>query len=406
MNKFKQTKRYVLLFVITIFIFSCSENELTFDQHSLIQSESDVSIDLATTVAKNFSQDQAFLNYPDKNNLKSSLRSSKSASEKDVKEILTFKDDNSFPLLYVIQFDPVGFVIVSGSMKETPILAFSETGVFEYDSLSESSQGLKAWIEIRKNRIEELRNDSTILVEEETEEQWVYSAAPKDGGEIVSGGTVDEQVGPLLSTTWSQGCGYNDLLDVCSSGGSCGRVWTGCTATATAQVMRYWEYPNSYNWSLMPNTSGSNETSILLRDIGSAVKMDYGCDGSGAYLIDARTALVNNFGYSSNASYVDYNTNTVVEKLDEGWPIIMEGYDSSISYGHAWVCDGYRRNRYIAIHNPNTNNEYETYTFSPLYLSMNWGWGGISDAWYLYNNFTPESLDFSYNNKMIINIHP
>jgi hypothetical protein len=37
---------------------------------------------------------------------------------------------------------------------------------------------------------------------------------------------------------------------------------------------------------------------------------------------------------------------------------------------------------------------------------MNWGWGGTSNAWYLYNDFTPGSYDFNSDRKMIINIHP
>ena len=244
-------------------------------------------------------------------------------------------------------------------------------------------------------------------ISDEIDELWASNAPPEDEEEIVSGGTVYEQEGPLLSTTWNQGCGYNDLLDVCSSGGSCGRVWAGCTATAMAQVMRFWEYPQSYNWSLMPNYSGNSETSILMRDIGEAVNMNYSCDGSKASLTSASNALINTFGYSSSASYVSYNTNTVVTQLNTGRPIIIEGYNSTLTSGHAWVCDGYRRNRYITIHNPDTYYEYETYTFSPLYLWMNWGWGYYGgNGWYLYNDFTPSSRDYNYHNNMIINIHP
>lgn len=208
-----------------------------------------------------------------------------------------------------------------------------------------------------------------------------------------------------MNTTWNQGCGYNDLLDACTTGGSCGRVWTGCVATATAQVMRYWEHPNSYNWSIMLNTTGSTETSRLMQDVGDAVNMDYGCDGSGAYTSDARNALVNTFGYSTYASYVDYNTTTLVRQL-KTWnrPVILRGEGSG---GHAWVCDGYRRNKITTIHNPGTYYEYETYTYSPLYLWMNWGWGPFGgNGWFLYNNFTPGSNNFNSDRKMIINIPP
>jgi len=225
---------------------------------------------------------------------------------------------------------------------------------------------------------------------------------------FVFGGTVHEQEGPLLTTTWDQGCGYNDLVPYsCSSGGACGKVWAGCTATAIAQVMRYWESPSSYNWSIMPNHSGSYETSRLLSDIGDAVDMNWGCNGSTASLSNARYALVNTFGYSSYASLIDFNTYEAVLQLELQRPFIMQGFNPSNSYvGHAWVCDGYKRNKYIWIHNPGTYYEYEIHTYSPLYLWMNWGWGPYGgNGWFLYNDFTPGAHNYNGNNKMIINIH-
>jgi len=405
MKRLKQTRQFLLLALFGAFIFSCTEKELTIEELSVAQKEFDVSEELAIDVAKNFSHDQAFLNYPDKNELKSYFRSSKFNSEKDVKETLTFNDANGLPALYVIQFQPEGFVIVSGSKKETPILAFSETGVFELNSLSGSSNGgLKEWVEIRKKRIEVLRNDPTIEITEDVKEQWDYSAPPIDDEEIVSGGTVYEQIGPLLNTTWNQDEGYNNNCpDLGCLSPTNGKALTGCVATATAQVMRYWEYPSTYTWSAMLNNDGSAETSRLMRNIGDAVGMDWGCIESGVATIKARDALVNTFGYSSYASYIDYNITTLVAQLDAGKPVILRGRGTG---GHAWVCDGYKRNRYVTIHNPGTYYEYETYTFSPIYLWMNWGWGGTSNAWFLYNDFTPSIYNFNTDNKMIINIHP
>lgn len=240
MKRLKQTRQFLLLALFSAFIFSCTEKEITIEELSVAQKEFDVSEELAIKVAKNFSHDQAFLHYPDKNEFKSSFRSSKFKSEKDVKETLAFNDANGLPALYVIQFQPEGFVIVSGSKKETPILAFSETGLFVINPSLNNFQALNEWIKVRIKRIEELRNDPTIDIPEETDEQWVYSAPPIEDEVIVSGGTADEQKGPLLVTTWSQGEGYNDLVndgDLNCSLYSNGNAPTGCTATAIAQVM-------------------------------------------------------------------------------------------------------------------------------------------------------------------------
>lgn len=402
MDKLKQTRQFITVILIGLSLFSCHREEEE-KSRSTSQAVTDVSIELATNVAKNFAYDQVFLQ--NTNNLKNcSFRSSNFISDKEIRNVLTIRIDDKTPAFYVVQFEPEGFIAVSGTKKETPILAYSESGYFEYNYLLVESNGLNEWVETRKEKIKSLIRNPLIGVADSIEEQWDYAAPPIDGEEIVSGGTVYEQKGPLLSTTWNQGCGYNDLLNACTDGGSCGRVWTGCVATATAQVMRYWEHPNTYTWSSMPNNSGSAETSRLMRDIGNAVNMSYGCDGSSAYTSDARDALVNTFGYSGYASYVTYNTSTLVTQLNASWPVILRGQGTG---GHAWVCDGYRRNRYISIHNPGTYYEYETYTFSPLYLWMNWGWGPFGgNGWFLYDDFTPGANNFNTDRKMIINIHP
>lgn len=184
---------------------------------------------------------------------------------------------------------------------------------------------------------------------------------------------------------------------------------TGCVATATAQVMYYWERPTSYNWASMNTASGGGDTPRLMRDVGSVINMDYGCDGSGAYTVDAAAALRNTFGYS-NAQYVDYNTSSIRTQLNAQRPIILRGRgvnsSTGVKSGHAWVCDGYRRNKHISIHNPGTYYEYETYTYSPLFLRMNWGWGaGTINTWFRYDDFTPWDNNFNHYRKMIINIY-
>ena len=49
--------------------------------------------------------------------------------------------------------------------------------------------------------------------------------------------TVNEQIGPLMQTTWGQGSPYNSFTP--------SNTPTGCVAVATAQIMRYHEWPNN-----------------------------------------------------------------------------------------------------------------------------------------------------------------
>ncbi|MGB4773644.1 MAG: C10 family peptidase, partial [Daejeonella sp.] len=117
--------------------------------------------------------------------------------------------------------------------------------------------------------------------------------------------------GPLLQTAWGQWTGYNDLVPL-----NCGigKAPTGCVATAMAQVMAMYQFPYTYNWSSMPNSSGSPETARLMRDIGSAVNMTYGCQGSGAYMTSANNAF-HNMGY--NAYYYEQQDNSAAPNLNK-----------------------------------------------------------------------------------------
>ena len=167
--------------------------------------------------------------------------------------------------------------------------------------------------------------------------------------------------------------------------------------------MKFWGHPNSYTWSSMPNSIGSSETARLLSDIGEDVDAVYSCTLTTAYLSDARNALVNDYGYSSSAIYQTYNSTTVEDQIDNGWPVALRGENSS-GVGHAWVCDGYLIEKHITIHNPGTIYEYETYTYTH-YLGMNWGWYGSSNGWYISTVFSVGSYNLNYGKSMLINIH-
>lgn len=409
MDKLKETRWVLTLILIGLFISSCQKNKLE-ETLLTVQSETDVSIELATTVAKNFVYDQAFFQRSSNDLKNSSLRTLDFKSDQKIKEITIAKSFDDLLAFYVVEFDPEGFVIVAGNRKETPILAFSENGCFEYDPSTIESTGLHEWIETIKKKIAELRNNPLIEVADSIEEQWDYMAPPEDDEIVISGGTVYEQKGPYLSTSWNQGIGYNEEAPFCNCAipGN-GKAFTGCVATATAQVMKFWEYPSSYNWNEMPNNTGCIETSKLMRDIADEVDMNWGCyseGGSGAVTSKVRNALVSKFGYSNEVKYTIVNFNTIVTQLNYGWPVIMRGREPDNSGGHTWVCDGYKRNRHITIHNPGTYYEYETSTISSYYLQMNWGWGGTSDGWYLYNDMTPGDNNLNRDRYIIINIHP
>ena len=72
--------------------------------------------------------------------------------------------------------------------------------------------------------------------------------------------TMDTAVAPLLTTRWNQSPIYNDMCPA-DNANSSGHAYAGCTAVATAQVMKYWNFPetgygsHSYEHSTYGNLS-------------------------------------------------------------------------------------------------------------------------------------------------------
>ncbi len=64
-----------------------------------------------------------------------------------------------------------------------------------------------------------------------------------------------------------------------------------------AQIMKYHKFPKTYNWDNMPYNTGTLDTQQLIVDIGKAVDMDYGKDGSSSN-IDKAIKGFSSMGYN------------------------------------------------------------------------------------------------------------
>lgn len=288
---------------------------------------------------------------------------SKGGAKKKIANIKPIGSDDDLPSYYIINYEHGGFLIMSGDKRALPVLAFSDEHNFDLEA--ESFPGLLIdWLESQDKYIHKIRegvaNDSLISVDKEqweiaNIEHFIASKVGENSKSATSktscsSATLNFQYGPLISTNWGQGTGYNNSApNYGCTQTSNGRTWTGCVATAMAQIMRFHEHPSTYNWSIMPNNSGSNETSRLIRDAGDSVGMDWGCDGSGSQTSDSANALKNTFGYSS-ANYMDFSISTTKSELGAGFPVILRGGERVTKWlifnvydnGHAWVCDGIR----------------------------------------------------------------
>jgi hypothetical protein len=207
---------------------------------------------------------------------------------------------------------------------------------------------------------------------------------------------------PLMSSIWGQGCYFNEDLGSCMSGGQCGKMWTGCGATAMGQIMNYWDEPSGdYNWSLIldeywsfSTQSQRDEVSKLMLDIGNAVNTDWGCDESGTQVC---TYIPNGFdelGYECSTC-VEYHSSVIITDLNNNRPVLCRGYNDT--GGHIWVCDGYNRTTICIFNNPWIHKYHTTY------FHFNWGWRGELNGWFFNNNF--DGL-YTSNQDCIVSIQP
>lgn len=165
------------------------------------------------------------------------------------------------------------------------------------------------------------------------------------------------------------------------------------------------------------STPAVTELAYLMHDVGIAVDENYGCEETTSNLTNDKNGLVYVFGYSNDAAIVSYDNTSystagtaIVQQIKNGWPVIMRGDDGG-SDGHCWVCDGCQTELQYSINYIGGLNIPDTTWYTTTncyYLSMNWGRNGEYDGWYEYDDFEPLKYiyNFSYNNYMIINVHP
>ena len=311
-----------------------------------------------------------------------------------------------------------GYVIIAADESVTPILAYSYENNFGTETLPPN---LKAWLD---GYAEQIRQVVTMKAPatEEIRADWEC---------LRQGKTLpiksETAVSPLVATRWNQSPYYNAKCPYDYNNNS--RTLTGCVATAMAQVLKYWNYPEhgygshsyvpqdhpeygtlyadfsavNYQWSSMPNSVNSNNDAVatLMYHCGVSVDMNYGISGSpdygsSAYIIDngngrpcAENALKTYFDYKNTlhaelkSNYSDSQwINILKTELNNSRPMVYGGFGAG---GHAFVCDGY-----------NNSN----------YFHFNWGWGGSYDDYYYINSLNPASHDYSQNQQALVGIEP
>ncbi len=302
----KKLKKYLLLLLLPlIFAISCDKNTAINESTT----KDDITNSFTTIKDHQINIEHAQVIAPASfltlnNNLKTT-----NLKKKKLKNKKTYYDENGLPALHILNYDNDGqksCIIISGDDRLSPIQAFSENTEFNFDVTIPA--GISHWLNLKIRQINYLRKNK-VKQDEKIKNLWVTTYTqilpigdedpPEVDPEVDPCGDIVETytMNPLLQTYWGQRCVYNTLcpaeyseLDLMCPGLPCGHANTGCVATAMAQIMRFHEYPSTYNWDDMQNTyiqfdfndPGANDVAQLMADIGDAVNMDYECSGSGA----------------------------------------------------------------------------------------------------------------------------
>ena len=379
-------------------------------------------------------------------------------TEEFITEVQTIENDKETPIMYALNLgENNGFVVMSASLVERPILAYSHEGKFDFENIGDYS-GVADWAltkYLKINGLLEIGNEPSGNIIN----QWNAvnpslglglvdndgNIIPWDPPVIVDQWDDIETYGPHLSTTWNQRLGstpgasvigYNNFVrfNNCTSG----VAPVGCVATAMGQIMKFHNWPNIYSINTMPNiVNSSNYTTTIahnvgyfMQDIGIKVAMDYACDASGAYSTNARTALVTHYNYNASG-VVGLSFNPLTSDLKSSKPVYLDGCrtreiktrprkvgifgwtigKTTYSYKncHAWVADGFEVINRTVVYD--TGHSFT----SPIaeHIHMNWGWGNSGwNGWYDYESWDDingvdfSQIDYIYSQDMIHNITP
>lgn len=285
-----------------------------------------------------------------------------------------------------------GYVIVSGDDRTTQILGYIDHGSFDPENMPAN---MKAWLEGYEEQIAAL--DMLGI-----------------SGSINAPRPTRNSISPLITTHWDQGNPYweqcPEFMDITEDGDTVGELaYTGCVATAMAQVMNYYKfpiactqtipsyqviyymneeygvfdtdplYPMYFDWDNMKDNYTGAETqeekdavAWLMLYAGCAAHMQYGINASSTSDPYIPTALNEYFNYDAKLVYrSDYEQGDweemIYQELAAGRPMIYNGRAGS-GGGHSFVCDGY--------------------AYGDLF-HINWGWGGIGDGYFVLSVLNP-----------------
>lgn len=298
----------------------------------------------------------------------------------------TARTETGAPAAYIFNRDNGdGYVVLSGDDRAYPVLGYSDNGKAEEGNLPPQ---LIWWLGEYARQIE-----------------WADEHGYDSSRKSIPTRADMTAIEPLVKARWDQGAPYNEQCPLFGDT----RTYTGCVATAMAQVMNYWKYPEigqgrisydcdniskklsmnfgdqKFDWANILDTyqpgkyneDQANAVAYLMKAAGYAVRMNYGTESSGALAMNIAHGMARYLGYDPNILYTLRSyysasqwTQMLYDNLKNVGPIVYGG-GSMLGGGHSFVCDGYD---------------------GEGMFHFNWGWSGMSNGYFSLDALNPESL--------------
>jgi hypothetical protein len=331
------------------------------------------------------------------------------ATELTAAGIRELRDDDGTVLVYVTDLKPRGFVAMSADTDIVPVIAYSFHSPFpaDQDKTNPLYRMLREDMRLRTLALAEhpeLKDikagglwTSYVSAQADDPSGAAFQQWPPEGTTVTGG---------WLETAWNQDAPYNQFCPLDSVDHT--RSYTGCTATAIAQIANYhrrcpsdfsqsdsytaayggmkidgdstlYDFPtfvklNRYLAAIRTRFGQGRDlndvdVAALSFACGVAAKTDYSSEGSGVWPGGERDALLGKLGFYSADMFGGLSADTYLvlqENVVNRLPALLSLYFADEEAGHLLVCDGY-----------NTNDEYH----------LNFGWGSdapdkITEVWY------------------------
>ncbi|MEI6852456.1 MAG: C10 family peptidase [Bacteroidota bacterium] len=324
--------------------------------------------------------------------------------------------EDGVPLSYLFSLSPLGYIAVSGDRDFHPIVAYSFSGnnsgpdndnplIYlikkDYSNRLQNKNKIPTSI-IQKNQLawESLCNTSPSATKDSAFQQWPAAGSTPTGGWVL--------------TKWTQSSPYNSMCPMDLVAGS--RSYTGCPATAMAQIINFHQTLNgtrfsdaddyyhnygsnqfqidddyaAYGFPSFPQLNlyldtlenkylskaslTNNDKAALSFACGLATKTVYNSAGSGTFGVDQAYNGFLRMGFTTcqllDTSVAD-PLPQVIANIKDTLPALLAVVDAAWSTGHNLVIDGY-----------NTDD----------FFHLNFGWGGSYDGWYNIPSGMPYNL--------------